>query len=719
MRSSQCLCNSATALRRVFINNAAATWDTSGQLQRLLLPAISNSKPLQHSSSSPPHRPFTTHLVTQFRGRSPGPPAGLLKPAAPGPLRDYDIPFPWVQLRNENGTLSPPQEKSAILKKLNPVRQSLVLLAFPRTDESSKGPEYPICRIVDRQEELAKAKEKLAQEKAKKGPKVVEKELEINWAIAPHDLRTRMNQLAKFLAKGYKVKVTMSHPKRKDKKRASLVEAKQVLKTVEETISEVSGAEEEKAREGDVGTTLVLHLHNPKPEKAAELEHENNRKCAGAGDPWSGLEKTHIAGRGVHFTAEAPAPTNATSAPANTEKLTPAQLKAKAKAEKAARRAQVKEARAAAAAAAPAPQEKGAAVDGKGGKPKGKQDGQQLGVPRASVSGRRPSMHRVLEKEKEQEAHKDVHPAVLAVGQMMATYVLNDSIARLKAMLLAFKKVIESYETPKGSSLSRHFVPHVLNPQIEYLTECRPMCFAMGNAIRLLKGKINKFDIDTPEDEAKEALLEWVDFVINERITLAEYAIALNAAESINEGDTILTYGRHRLVEKALLKAKELGKFFDVIVIDDHFERDGQNLATTLCQAGIHVLYSPNLGGLRPKVAAASNVFLGGEGIFANGSMNARSGTADVAMAAANAGVKVMVLCESINFDRDRVSVDSMTYNEVDPERNTPDFFRVLYDNTHDKYISGVMTEFESGGGSSPAQAILALLRKQEDPLIA
>jgi translation initiation factor eIF-2B subunit delta len=42
-----------------------------------------------------------------------------------------------------------------------------------------------------------------------------------------------------------------------------------------------------------------------------------------------------------------------------------------------------------------------------------------------------------------------------------------------------------------------------------------------------------------------------------------------------------------------------------------------------------------------------------------------------------------------------------------------------LYDNTHDKYITGVITEFESGGGNSPAQAILALLRKQEDPLIA
>ncbi|KAH6850843.1 hypothetical protein B0I37DRAFT_122756 [Chaetomium sp. MPI-CAGE-AT-0009] len=437
----------------------------------------------------------------------------------------------------------------------------------------------------------------------------------------------------------------------------------------------------------------------------------------------------------------APAPDSSTVTPANTEKLTPAQLKAKAKAEKAARRAQAKEARAAVPAPSPV-QEKAAAADAKGGKGKGKQDGQQsqgkggqLQVPRGSIAGRQPSSP-VLERDVRSgipdcfshvpmakriptsQAHKDVHPAVLAVGQQMATFALNDSISRLKAALLAFAKVIESYETPKGNSLSRHFVPHVLNPQIEYLTECRPMCFAMGNAIRLLKGKVNKFDIDAAEDEAKEGLLEWIEFLINERITLAEYAIARNAAESINDGDTILTYGHHRLVEKTFLEAKRDGKSFDVTVIDDPFERSGQELSKTLRQAGIPVLYSPNLGGLRPKVAAASNVFLGGEAIFANGSLHAASGTADVAMAAMNAGVKVIVLCETINFDRDRVSVDSLTYNEVDPERNTGECFRLLFDNTHDKYITGVITEFESGGGNSPAQAILALLRKQEDPLI-
>ncbi|CCC13259.1 unnamed protein product [Sordaria macrospora k-hell] len=392
---------------------------------------------------------------------------------------------------------------------------------------------------------------------------------------------------------------------------------------------------------------------------------------------------------------------------AGEQKLTPAQLKARAKAEKAARRAKAKEVKEAPPAAA--------AADAKGGKGSkgGKQEGGQSG------SQQRATHVPMAKRIQTSQAHKDVHPAVLAVGQQMATFALKDSIARLEATLLAFKKVIESYETPKGNSLSRHFVPHVLNPQIEYLTECRPMSFSMGNAIRFLKSQVNKFDIDTPEDEAKESLLEFIDIFINERITLAEVVISKNAAELIDEDGVVLTYGRHRLVEKTILRAKSNGKNFAVSIIDDPYDQGGKELAKTLQQAGIPVFYSPNLGGLRVHLERASNVLLGTEAIFANGSLLAPAGTADVAMAASAANVKVVALCETINFDRERVSVDSLTYNEIDPERCSAESFRLMFDTTHSKYITGVITEFESGTDFAPAQAILTLLRKREDPTIA
>ena len=277
-------------------------------------------------------------------------------------------------------------------------------------------------------------------------------------------------------------------------------------------------------------------------------------------------------------------------------------------------------------------------------------------------------------------------------------------------------QVIESYETPKGNSLSRHFVPHVLNPQIEYLTECRPMSFSMGNAIRLVKAKVNKFDIDTPEDEAKEAMLEMIDNFINERITLAELVIARNAADMIADGDVILTYRHHRLVERALRQARREGKRFEVHVVDDPFDQTGLQLAKVLRREGVRVYYSPHLGGTHQVgVRRASKVIVGGEAIFANGSLYGAAGTCDLCIAAADAGTPVVALCETINFDRDRVSTDSLTYNEIDPERGSGEAFRLMFDTTREKYLTVVVTEYESETGNSPAQSILAILRKQED----
>lgn len=275
--------------------------------------------------------------------------------------------------------------------------------------------------------------------------------------------------------------------------------------------------------------------------------------------------------------------------------------------------------------------------------------------------------------------------------------------------------MIESYETPKGNSLSRHFIPHVLNAQIEYLTECRPMSFSMGNAIRLVKAKVNKFDIDTPEDEAKEAMLEMIDNFVNERITLAELVIARNAAEMIADGDVILTYRHHRLVEKALRQAWREGKRFEVQVVDDPLDQTGLALAKALSKEGVRVYYSPHLGGIQASVRRASKVIVGGEAIFANGSLYGPAGTCDLCLAASDAGTPVVALCETINFDRDRVSTDSLTYNEIDPERGSGESFRLLFDTTRERYLGVVVTEYESETGNSPAQSILAILRKQED----
>ncbi|XXH00194.1 hypothetical protein Hte_006536 [Hypoxylon texense] len=425
--------------------------------------------------------------------------------------------------------------------------------------------------------------------------------------------------------------------------------------------------------------------------------------------------------------------TDATETPRPT-KLSGAELKAKAKAEKAARRAQAKASKEVAkgeAAVSSAPGQLGpSAGEVKGSKAKGKQDG---GASTTSGAAGRPVVSKgpvsVAPSEPKltipdcfshlsmakripiTQADKDVHPTVLALGQQMATFTIDESITRLKATLLAFKKVIDSYTTPPGNTLARHLTPHVLNPQIDYLTACRPMCFSMGNAIRWLKLQVSKIDPDIPESDAKKQLCNGIDTFIQERISMADLVITEKAAEKIQDGDVILTFGRSSIVERALIHARLINdKKFSVFVLDDPYERKGQTLAKNLTAEGIRVSYCGDLGGLECNLQGVTNILVSAESMFNNGSMYAPSGTCDIAIAAKQLGISVIVLCETINIT-ERVATDSLTYNEIDPERSSGESFRLLYDTTPDKYLSLVISEL----GSVQPTSVPDLLRKLEE----
>jgi translation initiation factor eIF-2B subunit delta len=259
-------------------------------------------------------------------------------------------------------------------------------------------------------------------------------------------------------------------------------------------------------------------------------------------------------------------------------------------------------------------------------------------------------------------------------------------------------------------------VSHVLNPQIEYLTECRPMCFAMGNGIRHLKGKIRKFDINSSSDEAKKELLQYIDDFIRDRISFAGLIIARNAASFIENDDRVLVLGRHRLVLRTLLQALEDKKRFDLHVVDDD-DQAGQVLATQLANLGVTVTYSPaNQAGLPTVMRKTSKVFLGSDGVFADGALYGMSGSADVATAAKDHRVPVIALCETVNVDRERITTDSLAYNEIHPDFHTDNSFRLLYNRVDPKNVDVIVTEFESELGNVRPGSILSVLRKQEDP---
>ncbi|KAI9051342.1 hypothetical protein LZ554_004389 [Drepanopeziza brunnea f. sp. 'monogermtubi'] len=262
-------------------------------------------------------------------------------------------------------------------------------------------------------------------------------------------------------------------------------------------------------------------------------------------------------------------------------------------------------------------------------------------------------------------ANKDVHPAVLALGLQMSNYTICGSCARLVATLQAFKRVIESYATPPGNSLTRHLTSHVLSPQIEYLASCRPLSISMGNAIRWLKLEVSKVDISTPDTEAKKNLCEAIDGFIRERVTFADHIITRSAADKIKDGDVIMTYAKSSIVQKSLVQAHNDGKKFRVIVVDSRPLHEGKRLAAALVGLGMDVKYCL-INGVSHNIQDVTKVMLGAHAMMSNGRLFSRVGTALVAMEANEADKPVLVLCETIKFT-ERVALDSIVHNEIAP----------------------------------------------------
>lgn len=370
----------------------------------------------------------------------------------------------------------------------------------------------------------------------------------------------------------------------------------------------------------------------------------------------------------------------------------PAELKKRAKEEKAARRAAAIEAK-----GAPAQQQQQKAQNGG---PKQEKQDRQVSAQQAQTQGqgqlpvrtRRASQSvakepaKKMEKEKKPEsknielfshlytqprrhdidgASKDVHPAVLALGFQISSYEITGSTARCVGMLNAFKDAIQQYSTPKGTSLARHMTAHHLSPQIDYLKSCRPISESMGNAIRWLKKLIVEVDPSMPEQEAKDYLCESIDKFIQERITVADQAIATAASQQIDNGSVVLTYAKSSIVEKTILRAHARGIKFRVICIDSRPLFEGNKLATSLMHAGLEVEYTA-FHGLANAMTHATVVLLGAHSMLSNGRLQSRIGTAAVAMTAHQMDIPVIVCCESVKFSG-KVALDSIVSNEIAP----------------------------------------------------
>ncbi|KAK4179186.1 hypothetical protein QBC36DRAFT_323160 [Triangularia setosa] len=292
MKGSPCLFSSATAIRSVFLNNVA-TIAGPAHLQRLLLPSI----------ATPPRRSFSgregpaTNRFQLGTFRTP-PNVDRREPkVTDGRVLNYNIRGQMVVVRTKEGTLSEPRDKVEVLRNLDLNKSALEMLAEPKP-----GQPFPICRIILHEDEQKKAYAQMKMEKRKlqTAAKVAQKEIEMNWAMAPHDLATKIRRLKGFLEKGYRVDVTLMHPKKKSKRKASDEEAKRVFQEVIKVLEEAPGTTEYKARQGNVGKLQLLFLQGKvskaTPEAAAESSSEKDAESSTKEKDAESLDKLETTG---------------------------------------------------------------------------------------------------------------------------------------------------------------------------------------------------------------------------------------------------------------------------------------------------------------------------------------------------------------------------------------------------------------------------------------
>ena len=257
MKSSRCAFSTAAALHRVFIAPIQVIRPRQSQLQSTRRTVSSST--LQRIDRTPRFIPTQQQKCYASTAAA--------KSRLP---RDDEIRSLEVLVVDENGKL-PRDENGNLL--LEPVFTVDVLDSMDRKKDSlivvvpGEPGMPPICKIMNK--EAMRAAEKLKAKGARSS--VVEKTIELNWAIGGNDLGHRLVKLKGFLEKGCRVDVVLG-TKRKGRK-ASEEEAEELIEKVRKAVGEVEGTRESKPMDGQILGMLTLQFEG-KRKKGKKDEEE-------------------------------------------------------------------------------------------------------------------------------------------------------------------------------------------------------------------------------------------------------------------------------------------------------------------------------------------------------------------------------------------------------------------------------------------------------------
>lgn len=276
---------------------------------------------------------------------------------------------------------------------------------------------------------------------------------------------------------------------------------------------------------------------------------------------------------------------------------------------------------------------------------------------------------------------------VLKLGSLLEEEKVRGSNARCVACLAALESVITKYRVSADECLTRELYRGGIKPAVTYLSKRKKATPGVSNAVRHLEGVVASAPSQTDDDAGKRWIVDEIKRYVYERIVLAGISIAAHVAEKIREGDVVLTYGCSSLVATALLKAFDR-KRFSVIVVDAHPRYEGRTLLRKLAKRGVSAQYVL-INAASYAMEEATLVLLGASGVYSNGYLLSRVGTAVVALVAYDRGVPVVACCETYKIATN-AKVDGVD--------------REYYDLTPPRLITAVVTE----NGLAPIDMIIS-----------
>ena len=269
-----------------------------------------------------------------------------------------------------------------------------------------------------------------------------------------------------------------------------------------------------------------------------------------------------------------------------------------------------------------------------------------------------------------------------------------------------------------------------LKPMIGHIVAARPMAISMANAVRSIRHYISILPPESAEHEAQNTMCGHIESYIMNRFELADRLIISHGASKIVDDDVILTYARSVVVRDLLLSSWASGKRFRVIVADARPFSEGKTLLAELVEGGIPCTYV-HINAVGYMMREVTKTIVGAAGMYANGTLLSRVGTATICTQSRRCEVPVIVCCETVKFS-DRSQIDSFVFNEIgdpdvlvwseaqirDPSLPVPlagwrdmaplKLLNILYDVTPAECVSVVITEI----GLIPVTSIPVVLRE-------